>query len=99
MESLERNPRQKRNRQEIVFFAILMFAGMLRLILLVAVPFGETVHLRLQGLNDEPAHYNYVRHLVDKKSFAVQTSSARGNAAMMPGRPPEWSGSAWLQTT
>ena len=59
--------------------ATLLFAGalgaamLLRLYLVFALPFGETMSGRLTGLNDEPAHFNYVRHLVGHRSFPVQS--------------------------
>jgi 4-amino-4-deoxy-L-arabinose transferase-like glycosyltransferase len=55
------------------FAALLGAAILLRVWLALALPFGQTVSGRLEGLNDEPAHYNVVRHLVERRSFAVQT--------------------------
>jgi 4-amino-4-deoxy-L-arabinose transferase-like glycosyltransferase len=56
-----------------LFAAVLGAAILLRVWLVLALPFGQTVAGRLEGLNDEPAHYNVVRYLVEHRSFAVQT--------------------------
>lgn len=44
----------------------------LRAWFVLALPFGQTVAHRLEGLNDEPAHYAYVRYLVTQRAFPVQ---------------------------
>jgi 4-amino-4-deoxy-L-arabinose transferase-like glycosyltransferase len=57
--------------------AALVLAVLLRLYLVLALPYGWTVENRLEGLNDEPAHYNYTKYLVEHKRLPVLTRSAR----------------------
>ena len=64
-------------RQQRAFAAILAFAISVRLLFVFILPFGQTIHFRLEGLNDEPSHYNYVRFLADEGKFPVQSASAR----------------------
>jgi 4-amino-4-deoxy-L-arabinose transferase-like glycosyltransferase len=45
----------------------------LRLWLPVALPLGEVVRHRLQGLNDEPAHLRYVEYVATRHALPVQT--------------------------
>lgn len=37
------------------------------------LPFGQTTSHHLEGLNDEPAHYNYIKYLAVHHSFPVLT--------------------------
>jgi hypothetical protein len=53
----------------VVFAAIIA----LRLLFVAYVPFGQTVHYHLEGLNDEPAHFNYVHYLAEHRAFPVET--------------------------
>lgn len=46
---------------------------LVRLALPFALPFGEVVRHRLQGLNDEPAHLRYVEYLATRHALPVQT--------------------------
>jgi 4-amino-4-deoxy-L-arabinose transferase-like glycosyltransferase len=46
---------------------------LLRLWLPFAIPFGERVQFRLQGLNDEPAHLRYVEYVAHHHALPVQT--------------------------
>ncbi len=57
----------------VTFAAVLGAAILLRVYFVLALPFGQTVAGRLEGLNDEPAHFNYVRYLVEQRAFPVQT--------------------------
>jgi len=57
----------------VTFGVVLAAALILRVWLVLALPFGQTVAGRLEGLNDEPAHFNYVRYLVEHRAFPVQT--------------------------
>ncbi|MBN2188665.1 MAG: glycosyltransferase family 39 protein [Chitinispirillaceae bacterium] len=43
----------------------------LRLAAAFFIPFGQTVEHGLEGLNDEPAHFNYVKYLVQHRAFPV----------------------------
>jgi 4-amino-4-deoxy-L-arabinose transferase-like glycosyltransferase len=60
----------------IVFVAALGVALVLRVAFVLALPFGQAVAHRLEGLNDEPAHFAYVRYLADHRAFPVQTHHA-----------------------
>ena len=44
-----------------------------RLALPFLLPFGEQVRFRLQGLNDEPAHFRYVEYVASQRALPVQT--------------------------
>ncbi|MBN1601916.1 MAG: hypothetical protein JW915_09915 [Chitinispirillaceae bacterium] len=54
-----------------------------RLFILVVAPCGATVLYGIEGLNDEPAHLNYVRYLATQRSFPVQTESTRSPEAFV----------------
>ncbi len=56
-----------------LFGTLIGVALSLRVAMVLVLPFGQTVAHRLEGLNDEPAHYRYVQHLVERRAFAVQT--------------------------
>lgn len=73
-------------RAATVPFAIVLTAAiLLRIGLMLAVPFGPVVEHRLEGLNDEPAHLNYVRYLVEHRSLPVQTGHVRDPGAFERG--------------
>ena len=66
------------SRAAIVPFALLLTAAiLLRIVFVFAVPLGPVVERRLEGLNDEPAHLNYVRYLVEHRSLPIQTGHVR----------------------
>lgn len=52
-----------------------------RLVLVWVLPFGQTVKYGLEGLNDEPSHYNYVKYLAENRQFPVQTESSKSPGA------------------
>src|SRR5512145_679954 len=56
-----------------LYAGVLGAAIVVRVIFVLMLPFGQTVAGRLEGLNDEPAHFNYVRFLVGHRAFPVQT--------------------------
>jgi 4-amino-4-deoxy-L-arabinose transferase-like glycosyltransferase len=59
-----------------VWFIIALLAVIaLRFAFVVILPFGQTVRFHLEGLNDEPAHFNYVKYLAENHSFPVQTNT------------------------
>lgn len=60
----------------IAFIAALAVAFALRAVFVLALPFGQTVSHRLEGLNDEPAHYAYVRYLAEHRAFPAQRHHA-----------------------
>jgi hypothetical protein len=43
----------------------------LRLAASFLIPFGQNVEHRLEGLNDEPAHFNYIKYLAEHRAFPV----------------------------
>ncbi|MGH7731315.1 MAG: hypothetical protein ACRENJ_08705 [Candidatus Eiseniibacteriota bacterium] len=53
--------------------AVLGAALAIRVGFVLALPVGERVVGRLEGLNDEPAHFAYVRYLAERRTFPVQT--------------------------
>jgi 4-amino-4-deoxy-L-arabinose transferase-like glycosyltransferase len=61
-------------------FAILLAVALcIRLVYVFWLPLGQTVQHRLEGLNDEPSHLNYVHYLAEHKQFPVQHHHAREN--------------------
>jgi hypothetical protein len=63
------------------FIVSLIFVISLRLVFVAVLPFGQTVRFHLEGLNDEPAHYNYVKYLAEKHSFPIQTNTYKSPGA------------------
>lgn len=63
------------------FWLLFGIALILRLALVWILPFGQTVKYGLQGLNDEPSHYNYVKYLAENRQFPVQTESSKSAQA------------------
>jgi hypothetical protein len=61
--------------------AILVVSILLRLLFLVVTPLGKEVSHKIEGLNDEPAHLNYVKYLAEHHNFPVQTESTRSTDA------------------
>jgi hypothetical protein len=60
--------------KKIVFFKWLVIISVaIRMSMVFFVPFGQTVKYGLEGLNDEPAHFNYIKYLGVNKTFPVQT--------------------------
>ncbi len=64
-----------------IFTLFLSLAIALRLLLTVFTPFGQTVGQRLEGLNDEPAHFNYVKYLAGHRSLPRQTGTVKDPGA------------------
>jgi 4-amino-4-deoxy-L-arabinose transferase-like glycosyltransferase len=69
----------------LVYAAVLSAAIMVRCVLVIAVPSEPGVKGRLEGMNDEPAHFNYVRHLVEHRSLPIQTRHVREPGAFERG--------------
>ena len=69
----------------VAFAAILGVAILARLALLGLLPYGQTVSHRLEGLNDEPAHLNYVRYLVEQRALPIQKGNVREPGAFERG--------------
>ena len=64
-----------------LFWLLFGVALILRLVLVWVLPFGQTVKYGLEGLNDEPSHYNYVKYLAENRQFPVQTESSKSPGA------------------
>ena len=56
-----------------VVFSVFALIIALRLSLPFMLPFGQTDSDHLEGLNDEPAHYNYVKYIAVNRAFPVLT--------------------------
>ena len=70
------SPRTSRAVTALASAAIAFGIG-LRLLGVWLIPFGQTVQFRLEGLNDEPAHFAYVEHLATRHTLPVQTHDVR----------------------
>jgi 4-amino-4-deoxy-L-arabinose transferase-like glycosyltransferase len=57
------------------FFAGLALIIGLRLIFVLLLPESQTVKYHLEGLGDEPAHFNYIKYLVKNHTFPIQTTT------------------------
>jgi 4-amino-4-deoxy-L-arabinose transferase-like glycosyltransferase len=55
----------------LAWWVIITFIIALRLLCVSFMPWGQKVEYRLEGLNDEPAHYNYVKYLAQHRAFPV----------------------------
>ena len=56
-----------------IFYVFLLgFALSIRLAYVFLLPLGQHVSHSLEGLNDEPSHFNYVHYLAKYKQFPVQ---------------------------
>lgn len=62
--------------RRIAFVSLIALAIAIRLTLLALLHVGEGVRNRLEGLNDEPAHFNYVKALAFERRIPVQTQHA-----------------------
>ena len=60
----------QRNVPKLVWIIIALIVAT-RLAAVVFLPWGQTVECHLEGLNDEPAHFNYVKYLAQNKAFPV----------------------------
>lgn len=69
-------PGPRKRSVRIPFIAALGAALALRVLFVLALPFGQTVSHRLEGLNDEPAHFAYVQYLAQHRAFPVQSHHA-----------------------
>jgi hypothetical protein len=65
------NPHPWSGRGTTALWAFIILVAAIRLGAVFFVPFGQKVEHRLQGLNDEPAHFNYVKYLARHRSFPV----------------------------
>ncbi len=60
-----------------LFVSFLLLALAIRLAYVFLLPSMQTVSFRLEGLNDEASHLNYVHYLAQHHSFPVQRHHAR----------------------
>jgi dolichyl-phosphate-mannose-protein mannosyltransferase len=58
---------------KVLYAGVLGAAIVVRIHFALMLPFGETATGHLEGLNDEPAHFNYIRYLVMHRALPVQT--------------------------
>lgn len=68
---------------KLTFSLLLSLAIIIRLIYVFLLPPTQTVSFRLEGLNDEASHLNYVHYLAQNKSFPVQRHHAREKDAFV----------------
>ena len=64
-------PHERSCRGKIFAWSLVSFVVVLRLAAVFFIPFGQKVGHHLEGLNDEPAHFNYVKYLVQHRAFPV----------------------------
>jgi 4-amino-4-deoxy-L-arabinose transferase-like glycosyltransferase len=57
------------------FFIIMAVIIGLRLFFVAFLPTGQTENYHLEGLGDEPSHFNYIKYLVKNHSFPEQTTT------------------------
>lgn len=75
----------------ILYTALLALALALRLFFVAVIPpDAPSVAFRIESLNDEPSHFNYVRYLARHRSLPVQTSHAREPGATERGEFEYW---------
>jgi hypothetical protein len=53
------------------FVSLLALVVAARIAMVLFLPFGQKVEHHLEGLNDEPAHFNYVKFLAQHRAFPV----------------------------
>ena len=63
-------------RKAVILVAFALIA-VLHLFFVIATSFGQETRWRIEGLNDGPAHVNYVKHLVDRHQFPIASTTAR----------------------
>jgi|WetSurMetagenome_2_1015567.scaffolds.fasta_scaffold00234_21 4-amino-4-deoxy-L-arabinose transferase-like glycosyltransferase len=61
----------------LTFTLLLALAVAIRLLYVFLLPPAQTVSHRLEGLNDEASHLNYVHYLAEHRRFPVQSHHAR----------------------
>ena len=70
---------KKSNFLFIAIFAIIV----LRIGFVVVLPVGQSVTFHLEGLNDEPSHFNYVKYLFENRAFPVQNHTYKDSGALI----------------
>ncbi len=71
------------NKKYLFFSAVAVIVA-IRLLFVAALPTdGQTVRFHLEGLGDEPSHYNYVKYLAEKRSLPLQTTTYKTPGAMI----------------
>jgi 4-amino-4-deoxy-L-arabinose transferase-like glycosyltransferase len=69
------------NKKYLFFAFIAVF--LLRLLFVAILPFGQTVRFHLEGLGDEPSHFNYIKYLDEKKSLPLQITTYKTPGAIL----------------
>ncbi|MBD3419771.1 MAG: hypothetical protein GF398_06615 [Chitinivibrionales bacterium] len=77
------DPAQKPASHFSTFSLLLACAVALRLFLPAILPHGADTRFCLEGLNDEPSHYNYTRYLANSRGFPIQYSSTADEDAFL----------------
>jgi hypothetical protein len=62
-------------KKKYFFFSGLSIIIGLRLLFVLLLPESQTVKCHLEGLGDEPAHFNYIKYLAKNHAFPVQTTT------------------------
>ena len=60
---------------------LLAVAIAIRLAFVFLLPFGQKIEHHLEGLNDEPAHFNYVKYCAVHRALPVQTETVKNRGA------------------
>ncbi len=67
----------------IFLFLFIIVAVAIRVFFVFELPYGQKVEMKLEGLNDEPSHFNYVKFLAEYKTFPVQKMSTQDDSAFI----------------
>jgi hypothetical protein len=71
----------KINSYTLLFLISIALA--IRVLFVFVIPYGQIVKYKLEGLNDEPSHFNYVRYLSIHRQFPIQKSSVQEKDAFI----------------
>jgi hypothetical protein len=78
----ERKNLLMRVNTKFLFYGIVGFIVILRLMFVAYIPFGRTVRNHLEGLNDEPSHFNYVKYIAENRAFPVETHNWKDSGSL-----------------
>ncbi len=66
------------------FLYLLIIAALaIRIFFVFELPYGQNVRIKLEGLNDEPSHFNYIKYLAKYRSFPIQKMSVQTDNAFI----------------
>jgi multidrug transporter EmrE-like cation transporter len=71
------------NKKYLFLFAIVIIIGIRFLFVAILPTSGQTVAFHLEGLGDEPSHFNYVKYLAQKHALPVQTTTYKTPGALI----------------